>query len=106
MKGLDREEVLQVLRKELPSLREKYGVERIAIYGSFAEGDQTKRSDVDILVQLVNPLGLKFVELAYHLEKVLGRKVDLATFETLHRSLENPRYKHIALDIQRTLSYV
>jgi len=106
MKGLDREEVLQVLRKELPSLREKYGVERLAIYGSFAKGDQTKRSDVDILVQLVNPLGLKFVELAYHLEKVLGRKVDLATFETLHRSLENPRYKHIALDVQRTLSYV
>lgn len=106
MKGLDREEILQVLRKELPYLREKYGVERIAIYGSFAKGDQTKRSDVDILVQLVNPLGLKFVELAYHLEKVLGRKVDLATFETLHRSLENPRYRHIAVDIQRTLSYV
>jgi len=106
MRGYEREKVLQILRKELPYLREKYGVERIAIYGSFARGDQTKRSDVDILVQLVNPLGLKFVELAYHLEKVLGRKVDLATFETLHRSLENPRYKHIAVDIQRTLSYV
>jgi predicted nucleotidyltransferase len=106
MRGYEREKVLRILRKELPYLREKYGVERIAIYGSFAKGDQTKRSDVDILVQLVNPLGLKFVELAYYLEKVLGRKVDLATFETLHRSLENPRYKHIALDIQRTLSYV
>ncbi len=105
MRGHDRE-VLQILRKELPYLREKYGVEKLAIYGSFAKGDQTKKSDVDILVQLVNPLGLKFIELAYHLEKVLGRKVDLATFETLHRSLENPRYKHIALDIQRTLSYV
>jgi predicted nucleotidyltransferase len=105
MRGHDRE-VLQILRKELPYLREKYGVEKLAIYGSFAKGAQTKKSDVDILVQLVNPLGLKFVELAYHLEKVLGRKVDLATFETLHRSLENPRYRHIALDIQRTLSYV
>lgn len=100
------EEVLQILRKELPYLRKEYGVERIAVYGSFAKGDQTKKSDVDILVQLVKPLGLKFVELAYHLEKVLGREVDLATFEALHRSLENPRYKHIALDIQRTLSYV
>lgn len=106
MKEHDREKVLQILRGELPYLREKYGVERLAIYGSFAKGDQTKRSDVDILVQLVNPLGLKFVELAYHLEKVLGRKVDLATFETLHRSLENPRYRHIAVDIQRALSYV
>jgi hypothetical protein len=36
----------------------------------------------------------------------LKKKVDLATFNTLKRSLENPRYKHIASDIDRTLSYV
>jgi len=87
-------------------LREKYGVERIAVYGSFAKGNQTKKSDIDILVQLVKPLGLDFIELAYYLEKVLKRKVDLATFDGLKRSIENPRYKHIASDIQRTLSYV
>jgi len=57
------------------------------------------------LVQLVKPLGLEFVRLAYYLEEILGRKVDLVTFNTLHRSMENPRYKHIAADIQRTLSY-
>ena len=101
-----KEEIFQILRKELPYLREKYGVERIAVYGSFAKGNQTKKSDIDILVQLVKPLGLEFIELAYHLEEVLGRKVDLTTFDTLHRSMENPRYKHIASDIQRTLSYV
>jgi len=65
-----------------------------------------KKSDVDILVQLMKPLGLEFVELAYHLKKILKKKVDLATFDTLKRSLENPRYKHIASDIERTLSYV
>ena len=65
-----------------------------------------QKSDVDILIQLMKPLGLEFVELAYHLEKVLKKKVDLATFNTLKRSLENPRYKHIASDIDRTLSYV
>jgi predicted nucleotidyltransferase len=54
----------------------------------------------------MKPLGLEFVELAYHLEKILKKKVDLATFDTLKRSLESPRYKHIASDIERTLSYV
>jgi len=103
---LTKEQILQILKKELPYLNEKYGVERIAIYGSFAKGNQRKRSDIDILVHLVKPLGLDFIKLAYHLEKVLKRKVDLATFDTLKRSLENPRYKHIASDIQRTLSYV
>jgi hypothetical protein len=101
-----KEQIFQILKKELPYLNEKYGVERIAIYGSFAKGNQRKRSDIDILVQLIKPLGLDFIKLAYHLEKVLKRRVDLATFDTLKRSLENPRYKHIASDIEGTLSYV
>jgi len=101
-----KQEIMSILKKQLPYLQEKYGVQRIAIYGSFAKGNQTKRSDVDILVQLMRPLGLEFVELAYHFEKILKKKVDLATFNTLKRSLENPRYKRIASDIERTLSYV
>jgi predicted nucleotidyltransferase len=104
--SLTTEEILQILRKELPHLHEKYGVEQVAIYGSFAKGKQTKKSDIDVLVRLAKPLGLEFVELAYRLEEVLGRKVDLATFESLKRSLQNPRYQHIASNIQRTLSYV
>jgi len=103
---LTKETIMQTLRKELPHLQEKYGVERMAIYGSFAKGAQTRKSDIDILVQLVKPLGLEFIGLAYYLEEILGRKVDLATFDTLQRSMENPRYKHIAADIERTLSYV
>jgi hypothetical protein len=101
-----KQEIMQLLQKQLPYLREKYGVQRIAVYGSFAKGNQTRKSDVDILVQLARPLGFGFVELAYHLEKILKKKVDLATFDTLKRSLQSPRYKHIASDIERALSYV
>lgn len=101
-----KQEIVNILKKQLPYLQERYGVQRIAIYGSFAKGNQTRKSDVDILIQLMRPLGLEFVELAYHLEKILKKKVDLATFDTLRRNLENPRYKHIASDIDRTLSYV
>jgi len=101
-----KQEVLDLLKKQLPYLQERYGVQRLAIYGSFAKGNQTKKSDVDILVQLMRPLGLEFVELAYDLEKIVKKKVDLATFATLKRSLENPRYEHIASDIERKLSYV
>ena len=103
---LTKEKLLQILRKELPYLREEYGVERIALYRSFVKGNPTKKSDVDLLVQLVKPLGLEFVGLAYDLEEKLGRKVDLATFDSLHRSMGKPRIRHIASDIQRTLSYV
>jgi len=106
MKVLTREEIINILRRELPYLRERYGVERIAIFGSFAKGLQRKRSDVDILVELKKPLGLDFVELVYYLEDVLGKKVDVATFDCFKRNSKNPRYKHIADDIEKNLTYV
>ena len=102
----EKEEILQILRAELPYLSEKYGVERIAIFGSFAKGEQTRKSDLDILVHLGRPLGLGFIELACYLEDALGKKVDLTTFGHLKRSMENPRYKHIAKDIEEALIYV
>lgn len=61
---------------------------------------------MDLLVELSRPLGLEFVALADYLEKKLGRQVDLATFEMLNRSLGQPRYRPMALDIQKTLTYV
>jgi predicted nucleotidyltransferase len=61
---LTREQVISILKKELPYLKDKYGVERIVLYGSFAKGSQKKKSDIDILVDLHKTLGLKFIELA------------------------------------------
>ena len=66
------------LRKELPALRERYAVERLGICGSFVRGDQTGESDVDLLVTFTEtPTLYEFVNLKHHLEKVLGRDVDL-----------------------------
>ncbi|MEA3439066.1 MAG: nucleotidyltransferase domain-containing protein [Chloroflexota bacterium] len=102
---LNREQILEILREELPYLRERYGVESVAIYGSFSKGSYTDKSDIDILVKLIRPLGFDFVGLALYLEDVLARKVDLITHDTLERNLDNPRYRHIANDIQGTLAY-
>lgn len=103
---LTKRQVLLALKKALPSLRDKYGVEKIAIFGSFAREDQRLESDIDVMVHLKEPLGLDFVSLAYELEDVLGREVEVVTFESLKRNMANPRYSHIAADIERTLTYV
>ena len=105
-KAATREDVLRVLHQALPELRERYGVVRCALYGSFAHGQPGPQSDVDLLVELGRPLGLEFVGLVYDLEERLGRKVEVATFDTLRRSLEHPRYREIALNIQRTMADV
>ena len=103
---LTRGQVISILKKELPYLKDKYGVERIVLYGSFAKGTQKKKSDIDILVDLRKTLGLEFVELADRLEEILGRKVDVASYDHYKRSFRNPRYKHIAEDIKESLIYV
>lgn len=105
-KKLAKEDIFERLKRELPYLQEKYGVERIALYGSFARREQAEKSDVDLLVELTRPLGFEFVDLADYLEKVLGRKVDLATFSTFHRSKQDPRRRHIAFNVEKDLVYV
>ncbi len=105
-KGASREDIIRTLRKELPSLRDQFGVERIALYGSFAKGTQGETSDIDLLVQLSRPLGFEFIHLAERLESALGRQVDLATVDSLRRSASDPRRASIADDIQRTMIYV
>lgn len=101
-----REEVMKCLRRTLPHLRRRYGVVRLALYGSFAHGSADKDSDVDLIVELSHPLGLGFVGLAQYLERKLGRKVDLATFETLRQSLNSPRHRDIAVNIQESMADV
>jgi predicted nucleotidyltransferase len=101
-----RDEVFHILRRELPYLKDRYGVMKLAVYGSYAKNSQVEGSDIDILVQLSKPLGLDFIRLAYHLEEALGREVDLNTFEGLRRSAENPRRAHMVQDIERTLIHV
>jgi predicted nucleotidyltransferase len=103
---LKRDRVLNILERELPYLQRQYGVVRLALYGSFSHSAPTEKSDVDLLVETSRPLGLEFVTLAHYLEQQLGRRVDLATFETLRRSREHSHYARIAQEIERTLTDV
>lgn len=98
--------VLRIIKKEIPYLRERFGVEKIALFGSFARDEAADDSDIDILVSLSKPLGFAFIELADYLEEKLGRKVDLVTATTLEMGIADPRRAHIAKDIQESLIHV
>ncbi len=54
-----------------------YGVSRAFLFGSYARGEQTPDSDIDIVVELSRPLGFKRARLAESLENRLGVPVDL-----------------------------
>lgn len=68
----------KILKKHLPKLKEKYHVKSLGIFGSYVRGDQSKRSDLDILVEfLVPPSLFTFIELEHYLSDLLEIKVDL-----------------------------
>lgn len=73
------EEIRSILNEQKDYIREKYGVVILGIFGSFARGEQTETSDIDILVELERPIGLEYFELWDYLEKILNCKVDLVT---------------------------
>jgi predicted nucleotidyltransferase len=88
-----RDDVLATLRSLKPELVRRFGVREISLFGSFARGDETAASDVDILVDVNPAIGLEFVSLAAFLEKALGRRVDLVSTRALrpcHRDAIGP----------------
>ncbi len=53
-----KEQVLSLLKQQLPSLRQNFKVKSIGIFGSYAREEQTEKSDIDLLVEFEAPVGL------------------------------------------------
>ena len=76
MKNLD--EIRTVLRTHADTLKRKYGIANLAVFGSVARGSAQEGSDVDILADIVRPIGL--LELAgaeNYLIDLLNCEIDL-----------------------------
>ena len=74
---------LQNIKKKLtelkPILQQKYPVESIAIFGSYARNEQTEESDVDVMIELNGKMGIDFIRMANEIEDYLGIKTDVLT---------------------------
>lgn len=72
-------DALRILREHEKVIIERFGVNKIAIFGSFAKGEEHIDSDVDVLIEFKE--GRKtfdnYMELKFYLEGIFGRKVDL-----------------------------
>ena len=81
---MNKEEILKMIRENKGKIKE-FGVKRIGIFGSFVKDTATEKSDIDIIVEFEE--GKKnfenFINLAFFLEEILGRKIDLLTPESI-----------------------
>jgi predicted nucleotidyltransferase len=76
---ITKEEILNILAEDKAELQKQFKVRRMALFGSYARGEQRADSDVDILVEVDPSIGLEFVTLAERIEKLLGVGVDLVS---------------------------
>ncbi len=89
-----REELQRTLADLKPFLQREYHVREIGIFGSYVRDEQTKESDLDVLVEFDEPVSLfDLVRLENELSTRLGVTVDLVT----KRSLK-PRIKDRVTD--------
>ena len=99
---LTKEKITDILSEKSEYLAEAYGVKKIGLFGSYANGTYTEASDIDIIVEFETPLGFKFMEFADYLEKVFGKPVDVLTVG----GLQGIRIPHIAQSIRESIVYV
>ena len=77
---------IKEIKNKINPILKKNGVKKAAIFGSYARGEQKKRSDVDILIeyQKNDKSLLDLVGLEIKLKEKLNKKVDLITYDSLH----------------------
>lgn len=81
----DIEEKLRLLK---PVIAERFHVRTIGFFGSYATGQATEHSDVDILVEFERPIGWAFFDLQDLLAQELDRQVDLVTLSGLKERIK------------------
>jgi uncharacterized protein len=83
------EKLKKTLAEHKEELRRKFKVKEIGIFGSYVRKEQTKKSDVDMLVTFYETIDLfTFVELENYLSEILGVKVDLVMKEGIKPRLK------------------
>ena len=86
---LTRQEILAKLSELKPDLQRDYAVKRIGLFGSYSQNNQSKNSDIDLLIELEKPIGWKFFSLEMFLEKIFDKRVDLVTVNGLKSQIKD-----------------
>lgn len=79
------ESYIQIIRDHLST----QPVKKAYLFGSYARGEQDETSDIDLMIELDDRVGVyKFVGIQLKLEELLGKKVDLISTEGISRHIQ------------------
>jgi predicted nucleotidyltransferase len=85
---MNRQRALELLAHSKPELQSRFGVTRLALFGSTARDAATNSSDIDVLVAFDGPAtSRRYFGVQFYLEDLLGCPVDLVTEKALRPEL-------------------
>ncbi|APB34642.1 DNA polymerase beta domain-containing protein [Gloeomargarita lithophora Alchichica-D10] len=92
------EAIVHEQRQRILELAVQHGAKNVRIFGSVVRGEAQPNSDIDLLIDLGDPLSPWFpVGLIHDLEALLGRKVDVVTEKSLHYMIRDRILKEAQL---------
>jgi len=90
------EKIIDKLRELKPILKEKYGIEEFAVFGSVARGEDNENSDIDIaIIKAKEKDYFKRIYAKYFLEEKLNKKIDLGYYDSIRPVIK----RHINKDL-------
>jgi predicted nucleotidyltransferase len=93
---MNKQNIIDTIKTEKPYLQKQFGVEEIALFGSYARGEENPDSDVDILVKMDKKTLGNYFSLLDYLEAKFHKKIDLIT---KHENLSERFLRMINKDI-------
>ncbi len=87
---MKRSDLLAFLRSQSDVLKNKFGIKKIALFGSYARNEASDNSDIDIaILEIEEKDYFKRVAAKYYLENMLKRKVDIGYFDSIRPVIRN-----------------
>jgi hypothetical protein len=85
---ITRDQIIILLNQNIVELKRRYSVHRIGLFGSFARGEATGKSDIDFIVEFEQATFNHYMDLKFYLEGLFHQEVDLVLSDSLKPRLK------------------
>lgn len=89
------------IRERVRPIAEKYGIDSVSLFGSYARGDADLNSDIDLLVVYRKGMGSRFLCFEEELQTALNVPVDLLTEDSIYHPAVRDRFKELISSIEK-----
>lgn len=92
---------IKEIEEKVRPIAEMYETGNIYLFGSYARGEATEKSDIDLLVEKGNANGIKFFVLFDEFRETFGKDIDIISDYQIEESKKDPMYREFLIEIER-----